>query len=106
VESVAMASGVGHNPERWSPGVRQDFRDLRLVVTNLAVLDFGGPKQAMRIVSVHPGVTVEQVKEQTTFDLVVADHLKETRKPDDEQLRLIREVLDPHNLRASVFRGQ
>jgi glutaconate CoA-transferase subunit B len=105
VERVDMASGVGHDPERWAPGVRQDFRELRLVVTNLAVLDFKGPDHAMRIRSVHPGVTVEQVREQTAFDLVVADDLEETRKPDREQLRLIREVLDPNDLRASVFKG-
>lgn len=106
VERVAMASGVGHDPNRWAPGVKQDFRDLRLVVTNLAVLDFRGPDHAMRVRSVHPGVTVEQVREQTAFELVVAENLEETRKPDREQLRLIREVLDPHSLRESVFRGQ
>jgi glutaconate CoA-transferase subunit B len=86
--------------------VRQDFLELRLVVTNLAVLDFRGPKHAMRIRSVHPGVSVEQVQKQTSFDLLVADDLEETSKPDGEQLRLIREVLDPHNLRASVFGGE
>jgi len=73
VKRVDMASGVGYDPERWAPGVKDVFRDLRLVVTNLAVLDFKGPDHAMRIRSVHPGVTVEQVKEQTAFDLVVAD---------------------------------
>jgi glutaconate CoA-transferase subunit B len=106
VERVDMASGVGYDPERWLPGVRQDFMELRLVVTNLAVLDFRGPEHAMRIRSVHPGVSVEQVQKQTSFDLLVPNDLEETRKPDGEQLRIIREVLDPHNLRAGVFQGQ
>lgn len=106
VKRVDMASGVGYDPERWLAGVRQDFLELRLVVTNLAVLDFRGPEHAMRIRSVHPGVSVEQVKNQTSFDLLFADDLAETRKPDAEQLRIIREVLDPHNLRAGVFGGE
>jgi glutaconate CoA-transferase subunit B len=103
VERVDMASGVGYDPERWAPGVKRDFHELRLVVTNLAVLDFAGPHHAMRIQSVHPGVTPEQVQKQTSFELAVADGLGETRIPTGEELRIIREVIDPHNLRASVF---
>jgi glutaconate CoA-transferase subunit B len=103
VERVAMVSGVGHDPERWTKGIRKDFSDLRIVVSNLAVLDFGGPDSAVRVRSVHPGVTIEQVREQTGFELVVDDDLCETPAPTAEQLRLIREVLDPHNLRASVY---
>src|SRR5262245_13350162 len=78
VERVDMASGVGHDPGRWAPGVRQDFRDLRLVVTNLAVLDFGGPERAMRVRSLHPGVTLEQVQAQTSFPLHAATPLATT----------------------------
>lgn len=103
VERVDMASGVGYDPERWAPGVKRDFHELRLVVTNLAVLDFAGPHHAMRIHSVHPGVTPEQVQKQTSFELAVADGLGETRIPTTEELRIIRQVIDPHNLRASVF---
>ena len=103
VERVDMASGVGYDPERWAPGVKRDFHELRRVVTNLAVLDFAGPQHAMRIRSVHPGVTLEQVQKQTSFELAVADGLGETRIPTTEELRIIREVIDPHNLRASVF---
>lgn len=103
VERVDMASGVGYDPERWAPGVKRDFHELRLVVTNLAVLDFAGPHHAMRIRSVHPGVTPEQVQKQTSFELAVADGLGETRLPTTEELRIIRQVIDPHNLRASVF---
>jgi glutaconate CoA-transferase subunit B len=103
VERVDMASGVGHEPARWRDGVRRDFVDLRLVVTDLAVLDFRGPDHAMRIRSVHPGVTLERVREQTSFALAAADDLAETPAPTAEQLRLIRDVLDPNALRDSVF---
>ncbi len=105
VAEVDMASGVGYDPRRWAPGVRQDFRDLRLVVTNLAVLDFQGSAHAMRIRSVHPGVSVDDVRRQTGFELAVAADVAETLAPTAAQLRLIREVLDPNNLRAGAFEG-
>jgi glutaconate CoA-transferase, subunit B len=101
VERVDMASGVGFDPARWRPGMRRDLMDLRRVVTNLAVLDFGGPDHAMRLLTVHPGVTVEQVREQTGFPIVVEGTVGETPAPTAEQLRLIRDVLDPHDLRAA-----
>lgn len=104
VERVDMASGVGHDTSRWAPGVRQDFRDLRLVVTNLAVLDFGGPERAMRVRSLHPGVTLGQVQEQTGFPLAAVADLPTTPEPTAEQLRLIRTILDPRDLRATVFK--
>lgn len=104
VEKVDMVSGVGYDPSRFAAGVRTDFIDLRLVVSNLAVLDFGGPERTMRLRSVHPGCTLEEVEQQTGFPLAVADDLHETPPPTAEQLRLIREVLDPHDLRAGALR--
>ncbi|MDQ3790906.1 MAG: CoA-transferase, partial [Actinomycetota bacterium] len=67
------------------------FHDVYRVVTNLCVLDFGGPNHAMRVVSVHPGVTVDEVVEQTGFPLVVDDP-PVTREPTDEELAIIREL--------------
>jgi glutaconate CoA-transferase subunit B len=105
VERVDMASGAGYDPERWGAGVKREFHELRLVVTNLAVLDFQGPDHAMRIRSVHPGTSLEQVRRETSFPLAVAPGAGETRSPTREELHLIREVLDPHDLRAGVFRS-
>jgi len=104
VEKVDMVSGVGYDPAQWPEGVRRDFVDLRRVVTNLAVLDFDGPGNTMRIVSLHPGVEAAQVHEQTGFELAEAEDLRSTPLPATEQLGLIAEVLDPHNLRATVFK--
>lgn len=106
VERVDMASGAGYDPARWKPGVRRDFHEIRLVVTNLGVLDFEGTDHAMRLRSVHPGVTPEQVQEQTSFELAFAEDVGQTPAPTAEQLTLIREVLDPHDQRASVFAGK
>ena len=68
------------------------------MISNLGVLDLGGPGGSMRLLSVHPGVTVDEVREATGFELHVED-VVESRLPTAEELRLIREVLDPKNLR-------
>jgi acyl CoA:acetate/3-ketoacid CoA transferase beta subunit len=75
------------------------------VVSNLAVMDFETPQHSMRLRSVHPGVTVDEVVEATGFDLVIPADIEESRLPTDEELRLIREVLDPNDLRAAEVKG-
>ena len=102
---VDMVCGVGYNPQRWPENKKPCFLDLRQVITNLAVLDFGGPKNQMRVRSLHPGVTFEDVQKKTGFLLAQSEDIKETPRPTEEQLRLIREVLDPNDTRATVFKG-
>ena len=96
VEEVDFVSGVGTRRAREA-GLR--FHDLRRVITNLAVLDFETDDGAMRIRSVHPGVTPQEVRSATGFDLASSGDVAETRLPTQEELRLIREVLDPGRLR-------
>ena len=102
---VDVVCSLGYNPSRWPGGVKPADLDLRLCVTDLAVLDFGGPDHAMRVVSLHPGVTLEQVQAATGFALHVAGTLPVTPAPTAEQLEIIRTRLDPRNLRATVFKG-
>lgn len=83
-----------------------DAHDLRRVVTDLGVLDFQGPGHTLRLVSVHPGVTVEEVRDNTGFDLPTpADGVGRTRDPTDHELHLLRGVLDPDGLREREVRG-
>ena len=53
----------------------------------------------MRLVSVHPGVAVDEVVDATGFELAMAEPVAESRRPTEEELRLLREVLDPQGLR-------
>ena len=53
----------------------------------------------------HPGVRIEEVIESTGFELEVAEDVDETRAPSDEELRIIREVLDPSGLAAKEVGG-
>ncbi len=49
----------------------------------------------MRLRSVHPGVSVDEVVANTGFELVIEGKIPETRLPTDAELRLIREKIDP-----------
>ncbi len=76
-----------------------------LVVSNLAVLDFEPVSKRMRLLSVHPGVTVEQVQAATGFELLLPEgDVPITRPPTRSQVRLIRENIDPDNMRKREFR--
>lgn len=101
---VDMVSSVGYNPARRMAGADFSGVDLRLIVTDLCVMDFGGADNAIRVVSLHPGVTIDRVREATGFDLAVAADLPETPLPTAEQQEIIAR-LDPHGIRASVIKG-
>jgi acyl CoA:acetate/3-ketoacid CoA transferase beta subunit len=96
VPRVDMVSGVGYD---------RGARELRVVVTNLAVLDFGWfdvegtAERVMRLRSVHPGVEVAEVTAATGFPLAVPDEVPVTRTPTEEELGLIRGRLDPAGAR-------
>ena len=49
----------------------------------------------MKIESVHPGTTLEEVQDNTGFDLIVPETVPETPIPTSEELKLLREVIDP-----------
>ena len=95
VPHVDVVTGVGWDRAVAGPPAALRYFDLRRVVTDLAVLDFGGPEHRMRLVSVHPGVAVDEVEAATGFELAISDVVDESRRPTDEELRLIREVIDP-----------
>ncbi|MEU2260076.1 CoA-transferase [Streptomyces sp. NPDC019645] len=96
VEKVDMVSGVGYDR---AGGAR--FHRISRVVTNLGVFDFETPDRSMRLASLHPGVTLAEVREATGFPFAVAGDgpVPYTREPGAEELRLVREVLDPDGRR-------
>ncbi|MNZ52497.1 3-oxoadipate CoA-transferase subunit B [compost metagenome] len=94
-----MVASVGYNPARLARGWSLDDIDIRLIVTDLCVLDFLGPQRQMRVRSLHPGVELAQVLDNTGFDLHLPASIPTTAAPTAEQLELIRQ-LDPQDLRA------
>jgi acyl CoA:acetate/3-ketoacid CoA transferase beta subunit len=100
VEKVDVVSGVGYDRAReLEEGAR--FHEIRRVISNLGVFDFATPERRMRLASLHPGVKLAEVVEQTGFELEIPDEIPETRAPTAEELRIIREVLDPGDARSN-----
>jgi len=64
------------------------------VITHLGIFGFDERSKRMRLETLHPGVTVEEVKERTGFELLIPDKITYTEPPTDEELRNLRE-LDP-----------
>jgi acyl CoA:acetate/3-ketoacid CoA transferase beta subunit len=83
VERVDFVSGLG--------------RGVCYLVSDLGQFDFAGGR--MRLIAHHPGVTVEKVRAKTGFPLEVAPDLRETEPPTVEEVRLLREVIDPLGIR-------
>ncbi len=95
VEKVDVVSGVGYDRAAALGAQTSRFHEIRRVISNLGVFDFGAPDHAMRVVSVHPGVSIDEVVEATGFELAIEGEVSETRAPLSDELKIIREVLDP-----------
>ena len=102
-ESVDIVSGIGY--DKVDPGNPAfDDHNIHRVVTNLGVFDFGGPDHTLRALSLHPGVEAAEVVENTSFEVAGLDSAGVTRQPTDEELTIIREVLDPKGVRNREVR--
>ena len=99
-----VVCSVGYNNDRLPRGYSFSDIDVRTVVTNLCVLDFNGPNKQMRVVTLHPGVRLDEVRDNTGFELAMADDIGETMMPSDEQLDLLSQ-LDPLNARARQLKN-
>ena len=94
VERVDMVSGVGYDRAEALAAGGGRYHEIRRVVTNLCVFDFETPDRRMRLASLHPGVELQQVLDNTGFEPVIPDGLDTTPVPTPDTLRVLRE-LDP-----------
>ncbi|MBX7159074.1 MAG: CoA-transferase [Acidimicrobiia bacterium] len=99
VEAVDFVSGLGYDRAAAVGGAAR-FHEIRAVVSDLGVFDFPAPDHTMRLVSVHPGVSVGDVVAATGFDLDVGEHAEVgvTRTPTAAEMDVIEEI-DPGGLR-------
>jgi glutaconate CoA-transferase subunit B len=93
VERVDFLSGPGFlgGPQDWASAGLSGGGPA-LVVTPLCTMDFDPQTLRMRLVSTHPGVEVDHVREATGFDLVVPDSVPVTAEPTAQQLSILRDV--------------
>lgn len=97
-DAVDVVCGIGWDKiDPANPAFR--FVNVHRVITNLGVFDFDGPGHTMRAVSLHPGITPQQVRDNTAFDVYGLDEAGRTRPPTGAELSLIRERIDPGSLR-------
>jgi len=101
VDHVDVVTGIGYDRAAKLGPTAARFHRIPRVVSNLGVFDFETPEHTMQLRSVHPGVTVDDVVAATAFELVIPDDVPESRLPTPEELRLIRDVIDPNGTRAA-----
>jgi acyl CoA:acetate/3-ketoacid CoA transferase beta subunit len=104
VEQVDVVSGVGYERAASAGPAATRYHEIRRVVSNLGVFDFETPDRVMRLRSVHPGVSVEEIVEATGFELAVPSDVPETRLPTPVEIDLIRTVIDPRGQRDREIR--
>jgi glutaconate CoA-transferase subunit B len=100
VEQLDFRSGIGFlggegKEERRRRGITSP--GPRYLVSDLGQFDYAHGR--MRLISRHPGVSVAEVQAQTGFPLEVAPDVTETPPPTQEQVRLLREGIDPLGVR-------
>jgi acyl CoA:acetate/3-ketoacid CoA transferase beta subunit len=95
VAKVDVVSGIGYDRAAALGKTGSRFHHIRRVISNLGVFDFATADHTMRLVSVHPGVRVEEVVQNTGFELAIAGTVPETRAPTSPELQLMREIIDP-----------
>lgn len=91
VPQLDFCAGLGHN------SARKHGKGPRYLVTDLGEFDFVDGH--MRITSFHPGVTLEKIQAHTGFTLDISPEVTETPLPDENELRLLRNEIDPLNIR-------
>jgi len=84
-------SGPGAREAAGLPRATGPYR----VVTQLAVYSFDEATKRLKLVSLHPGVTLDEVKENSMFDIIIPDDIATSPEPDARHLELLRQEIDP-----------
>ena len=92
VTTPGYLTGPGAREEAGLPPGTGPYK----VITNLCVIGFDDNSKRMKVESLHPGATREQVAESTSFELLWAKNLKESHAPTKEELHVLRDEVDPH----------
>jgi acyl CoA:acetate/3-ketoacid CoA transferase beta subunit len=95
VPQLDFLSGLGHNQARTHGS------GPKYLISNLGQFDFNGddPVHRMRLISYHAGVSATRIQSKTGFNLVIQDDVQETPPPSEEELRLLRQEIDPFGIR-------
>lgn len=99
VEKIAFQTSPGHLADREAEAARDWIGEgPYVVITDLGEYRFDEDSGEMMLVSMHPGVTLEDIRANTGWEMKVAPDLQTTPAPSADELRLIREELDPEGI--------
>jgi acyl CoA:acetate/3-ketoacid CoA transferase beta subunit len=91
VPQLDFCAGLGHN------SARKHGNGPQYLITDLGQFDF--LSGLMRLTSFHPGVTIEMIQAHTGFRFEISPMVMETPLPSDDEINLLRNVIDPMNIR-------
>ncbi|MBU4384144.1 MAG: 3-oxoacid CoA-transferase, partial [Proteobacteria bacterium] len=97
VEFLTSPGYLGGPGEREEAGLPPNTGPYK-IITDLAILGYGEQSRRMRLESLHPGVSVDKVRENTGFALEIPEKVALTPEPTAEALRVLREQVDPQRL--------
>lgn len=99
VDELHFQTSPGHNADREVERARRwPGAGPQVVITDLGEYRFDEDTGEMTLVSLHPGVSLEDVRDSTGWEMRIADDVRQTPAPTAEELRLIREDLDPEGI--------
>lgn len=93
ITSPGYLSGL-HSRE--NSGLAKDSGPSR-IITQLGVYGFDDETKRMKLISLHPGITVEMIQENSSFPIIILDDISITSLPTDEELAILRN-LDMFNI--------
>jgi len=87
-------TGPGAREKAGLPAETGPYR----VITQLGILGFHDESKEMMLLSTNPGVSVQDVVDNTSFELVIPEKVSETKPPTSKELQLLREEIDPSGI--------
>jgi acyl CoA:acetate/3-ketoacid CoA transferase beta subunit len=91
VPELDVLSGLGYSPARIHG------EGPKYLVSDMGQFDFANG--TLRLTSYHPGVKISQIQARTGFPLEISPHVSETKPPTAEEIKLLREEIDPLGIR-------
>jgi glutaconate CoA-transferase subunit B len=100
VATLDFCSGLGHNAARiYGSGPKYLISDFGQFDFSRCAEDDPEVQPTMRLVTYHPGVRIDKIQAKTGFSLKIAPDVQETAAPTEEELHLLRRVVDPLGIR-------
>jgi glutaconate CoA-transferase, subunit B len=91
VPVLDFRSGLGYHPSRTHG------HGPRYLISDLGQFDF--TEGRLRLITVHPGITMNRIQAKTGFEFDVSPDIQQTPRPEDKEIRLLREEIDPMGIR-------